>query len=158
MNNKRWRIAIIALSILAVLGISGAVFYGTVRLPKDRLAADKHACEIFQAGAEDAAGKALALANKKPPVSDGKITAKYLELLDAAYNKAYDTAAKDSDVYNVLTNLGIARINVDASMGLTALTNLGASMTDVQAACEVVNPGPTATPEATPSATPTATK
>ncbi len=155
MDNKRWRIAIIALIIIAVLGISGAIYYGTVGVPAERLAADKKACEIFQAGAEDAAGKALALANQKPPVSDGKITEKYLSVLDEAYNKAYDTAAKDSDVYNTLTNLGIARINVDASMGLTALTNLGASMTDVQVACNVVNPPPTATPTATPSATPT---
>ena len=144
MSKKSWKTTIVALIAAALLSICGVIYYGTVVQPGERRAADRAACDSFALGLTEARNNAIAVAERTPPGTDQQVADKYLKSFDKGLASAFDLAAKNGDVYKSMTQLGLARLSYDASMGMSAVTAIEGQFTNVTAACSVVEPTPTA--------------
>ena len=149
MNKNRWLIAVIALIAVSVLGIGGVVFYGTVQLPKDRLAQDSSACTTFAAGVASARNKVMEAAQKNTAITDPELAQIYLDEVDKGIDAAFQQAASKGEVSNALAQLGLSRISYDATQGFQAVTALEQAYQPVTDACTPVLTS--ASPVATPS-------
>ena len=156
MTNKSWRITIFSLIAVAIISISGVVYYGAVALPTQRLAQDVKACDEFANGVIQARGAAINLMSQKPPATASEVAMRYANLANEGIDKAFNTSSANGDIWRTLSEVGMARLDFNESEGMVAVQNMEAKYETLIALCKAIQPTPSPTPSASSTDNPTA--
>jgi hypothetical protein len=128
-SKKTWVRAIIALSVVFVLGITGVVYYGAVALPAINKAKDVTACKTFLVGYDKAKLAFLNEENAKDHKPSVETAVKaYAQELSTSYNKAFSEIGDvNGTVGQAMKNIAMNRLNLDT----TNPTNMASSFANL---------------------------
>lgn len=131
---------LISLIALAVTAIGIFIFYQTSVAPSERRAADRNACEIFNAGELKATSNAVSMAEQTTSPKDSEIAQKYFDTVYQSIKTATSKATQGGLVYSALEQLDKNRSKFDASKGISEVVALKNQFTPLFNACKAIAP------------------
>jgi hypothetical protein len=116
VNNKNWRITIIALATVFVLAIGGTVFYGTVVVPQQEKARNVAACKTFEVGYQNAKFAFITeMIQKKHTPNPLTAIQKYMDKLLLGSLHAAKDLPYESDLGKAMIDLNVSKLTFDGS-------------------------------------------